>query len=145
MPEEVGSEIALYQHVLREHGLRLLGPAPSDLIGRVPGTALRAGCRWVVDRWVTGWLREPEQLEPVDFRSFAALTCCRLLYTLMTGGVASKPVAAKWAASVQDEGLARVALAALAVSETEMGDPLTIEDTQALIWRTLHSFGISRP
>ena len=38
-----------------------------------------------------GWLREPGS------QAFVTLTLCRLLYTLATGGVASKPGAARWA------------------------------------------------
>lgn len=140
--EEVGPEIFLYRCVLREHGITVSGLRPDEVIAPVPRQALERGIGWVARRWVTGWFREPEQLEPVPFRLFAVLTCCRLLFTQQHGFITTKAAAAQWAAaalasSTQSE-TAAVALAARGGA----GAPPSVEEAMSLIRHTLARLGI---
>jgi hypothetical protein len=87
-------------YILREHGVTLAGPAPQTLIAPVDPDAMRRAAAPIAALWLEqartdpGWL---EWLREPGSQAFVALTLCRLLYTLETGGVASKPAAARWA------------------------------------------------
>lgn len=86
--------------VLRERGIRLLGPEPDSLLDPVPEELIRkeiAGMMRLVaaefadaiNGGLTFWTSRFGQ-------SFAVLTFCRMLHTLQTGTVRSKPAAVKW-------------------------------------------------
>ncbi len=85
---------------LREHGVVLAGPAPTDLIPPLDPDDMRRAAAPIALMWQREaredpswllWLRErPSQ-------AFVVLTLCRLLYTLERAAVASKPAAARWA------------------------------------------------
>ena len=87
-------------YILREHGVTLAGPEPRTLIDPldpdemrravVPIAVIWLGLAHLDPAWLA-WLREREN------QAFVALTLCRLLYTLDTGAVASKPAAVRWA------------------------------------------------
>jgi hypothetical protein len=96
-PLETGWPIQRY--TLREYGVVVSGPDPSSLLDPVNPDDLRQSSAVIVERWRDqarsdrewgAWLREPANL------TFVVLTLCRLLYTLETGSVASKPAAARW-------------------------------------------------
>lgn len=134
--EDVGAEIWIYLSVLGTAGFALHGPEPRTMTQPVPAAKLRHAAAWVVERWVAGWIREPQQLEPVSFRRFAVLTCCRLLYTFATGGVASKPAAARWARADVAESWALAIDASLAF---DAHHPPDLDATKAVI---LHTIGV---
>jgi Domain of unknown function (DUF4111)/Nucleotidyltransferase domain len=91
---------SVQRYTLREHGLAVAGPEPRTLLDAVdPNDMRRAGSAiagiWLEKAradpsWLT-WFRQRES------QAFVLLTLCRLLYTLETGAVASKPGAARWA------------------------------------------------
>lgn len=86
-------------HIVREHGLALVGPAPRTLIPPIDIEAMRRGVAKIPEMWLSEthsaeWL---EWLRPRANQAFVVLTLCRLPYTLETGKVASKPAAAHWA------------------------------------------------
>ncbi len=141
--EEVGAEIFLYQHALREHGTTVFGIGPDELIPPVSRPALEVAVRWTAKRWVTGWVRQPEQLEAVQFRAFAIFTCCRMLYTLERGAIASKPAAARWAAALLSPSLSATVEAALA-AKAGSGSPPSVDGVMALIRYTLARLGLDR-
>jgi hypothetical protein len=96
-PLESGWPIQRY--TLREHGIVVSGPDPRSLLAPVHPDGLRQVSVAIVKRWQAqahseqewiAWLKEPANL------TFVVLTLCRLLYTLDTGAVASKPAAARW-------------------------------------------------
>jgi len=81
---------------LRERGLTLVGPDPRALVGQVPADALRSRARQLIGNFL------PELLSWTTFdiawsQRYAVASLCRLLYTLDTGEVASKPAALEWA------------------------------------------------
>lgn len=87
-------------YILREHGVTLAGPDPRTLLDPLDPDALRRAVLPIPVIWLglayhdpawLAWLRERAN------QAFVALTLCRLLYTLDTGRVASKPGAARWA------------------------------------------------
>lgn len=89
-------------HTLREHGVVVAGPAPSDLLPPVDAPALRKAAVAVVQPWIEQ-RSQPDWLRWMRTEwAFVVLTLCRLLYTLETGDVASKPQAGRWARQVLD-------------------------------------------
>lgn len=92
-----GIEHALQRFTLREHGIALAGPAPKTFIAPVGPEALKAETLDVLHGWWQSQLDDPVRLQRRGYQAYAVLTLCRMLYTLETGGVASKPAAARWA------------------------------------------------
>src|SRR5690606_3837097 len=86
--------------VLRAHGLTLIGPPPHTLVGSIDAGAMRRTLARIVLMWQNDARTDPTWLEWLGVRhhqAFVVLTLCRLLYTLETGAVTSKPAAAEWA------------------------------------------------
>jgi hypothetical protein len=92
-----GIEHALQRHMLREHGIALAGPEPKAFIAPVDAAALKAETLAVLHGWWRSQVDDPVRLERRGYQAYAVLTMCRMLYTLETGAVASKPAAARWA------------------------------------------------
>jgi hypothetical protein len=81
---------------LREHGIALAGPGPLQLVAEVPPDVLRRSMRPLIENFL------PDLFTWINFdtawaQRYAVTTMCRMLYTLETGEVASKPAALKWA------------------------------------------------
>jgi len=92
-----GIERAIQRFLLREHGVVLAGPHPRSFIGPIDPQALKAETLDVVHGWWQSQLDDPVRLKRRGYQAYAVLTMCRALFTLETGGVASKPEAARWA------------------------------------------------
>jgi hypothetical protein len=97
--EPLESGWPIQRYTLREYGVVVSGPDPSSLLEPVHPDDLRRASATIVKRWRDqaqtdsewmDWVSEPANL------TFVVLTLCRLLYTLETGSVASKPAAARW-------------------------------------------------
>jgi hypothetical protein len=85
---------------LRERGVVLAGPHPSTTIPPLDPDALRRAAAPVALMWQRAAREDPTWIPWLRDRpsmSFVVLTLCRLLYTLDTAQVASKPAAARWA------------------------------------------------
>jgi hypothetical protein len=102
--EPLESGWPIQRYTLREYGVVVSGPDPRSLLDPINPDDLRQASAAIVERWQDQahsdsewivWLRDPANLK------FVALTLCRLLYTLDTGSVASKPAAARWAERTQ--------------------------------------------
>jgi hypothetical protein len=81
---------------LRECGITLAGPEPRELIREVPADALRSSMRPLIESFL------PDLFKWTSFdiawsQRYAVATLCRMLYTLETGEVTSKPAALEWA------------------------------------------------
>jgi aminoglycoside adenylyltransferase-like protein len=88
-----------HRWTLRERGLVLAGPAPKAFVSEVPVDRLRARMVEYIDGYI------PELLEWTTFdiawaQRYAVTGLCRMLYTLRTGEVASKPAALAWGLEV---------------------------------------------
>ena len=92
-----GSDWVIQSHILREHGIVLAGPAPRSWIDPVAPNDLRRAMRALLREWWAPMLHDTTRLRSEEYQAYAVLTMCRALYTLETGAVASKPVAARWA------------------------------------------------
>ncbi|HEY1013020.1 MAG TPA: aminoglycoside adenylyltransferase domain-containing protein, partial [Herpetosiphonaceae bacterium] len=103
---------------LRERGLLVAGPDPRSLAGPIAPDALRPGAAAIAGEWATAARDDPSWLDWLRERPhhrFVVQTLCRMLYSLATGEVASKPQAAAWARQALGEpwaGLIRETMAA---------------------------------
>jgi predicted nucleotidyltransferase len=97
-PLEPGWSVQRY--TLREHGVVIAGPAPRELLDPVNPDELRREGAIIVQTWLDQAVHDPTWLDwarPRPYFAFVVATLCRLLYTLKTGNVASKPAATRWA------------------------------------------------
>lgn len=83
--------------VTREHGVALAGPPAATLIDPVDPDDLRREVRAVMRDWGDELLSSPTRLNTRWYQPFAVLSYCRMLHTLDTGRVFSKPAGARWA------------------------------------------------
>jgi hypothetical protein len=91
----------IWRETLREHGVVVSGPDPRSLVDPVQPDDLRRASAATVEDWCARAHGDPAWVAGLRVRrehTYMVLTLCRLLYTLDTGSVASKPVAAHWAA-----------------------------------------------
>jgi hypothetical protein len=71
----------IQRHIIHQYGISVAGPSPQLLLDAVDADELRD---------------DPDWVQASQQQTFAILSLCRALYTLEHGGVASKPVAARW-------------------------------------------------
>jgi hypothetical protein len=131
-------------YILREHGVTLAGPDPRTLIDPLDSDVLRRAVLPIPVIWLglayhdpawLAWLRERAN------QAFVALTLCRLLYTLDTGGVASKPEAARWVQQMLGGPWAGLLARSLAGQHDSAPIPdRDLTDTVALIGYTVVQF-----
>lgn len=121
--------------VLHQHGITLLGPAPTCLIDPVPPEELRGLLPTLMREWIA-WLseldREQNQIALRAYQGFMVVTLCRSLYLWRTGAMASKREAATWAARAYPEWAALVADAVgwqKAAGEADAMQPATVPRT----------------
>jgi Aminoglycoside adenylyltransferase, C-terminal domain len=83
--------------ILREHGITLAGPPPPTWMAVVPAASLRRECRTALPTLLDGlatWI----DLDAIAWgQRYAVVTACRMVYTIVTAEVASKPDALAWA------------------------------------------------
>jgi hypothetical protein len=120
-----GSDWVIQSHILREHGIVLAGPPPRSWIDPVAPDDLRLAMRALLREWWAPMLHDTARLRSAEYQAYAILTMCRALYTLETGAVVSKPVAARWAQTAL--GARRAALIERALA-WRPGIPLDILD-----------------
>jgi predicted nucleotidyltransferase len=85
------------RRVLRRYGVVLAGPPPETWIPPIPDAALRAEVRGVMFDWGGEILSGTYDINNGWAQPFAVLSYCRMLHTLATGDVHSKPAGAAWA------------------------------------------------
>lgn len=83
--------------ILREHGITLIGSAPRSFMPAVPAPVLRREASGSLSTFfedLAAWL----DIETIACgQRYAVITACRILYTLDTAEVTSKPSALEWA------------------------------------------------
>lgn len=88
--------------ILRTHGIALTGPEPRSFMEPVPADLLRAEARTAIPTLMTDlatWL----DIDTLAWgQRYAVVTASRILYTLATAEVASKPGALEWAQRTLD-------------------------------------------
>ena len=120
----------IHRHVLREHGLALVGPPPRTLIDAVGPDDLRRAVAGILAEWWRPMLDDPTRLRNVFYRAYAILTMIRMLYTLEHGTIVTKPAAARWARATLDRRWHPLVDAAVAWSRDT---PPDLGETLALI------------
>lgn len=86
-----------HRHILRDCGIVITGPAPQTLIDPVPTERLQDAALATLREGIAPIMENPAQISSRGYQSYIVLSVCRILYTLEHGGVATKPVAARWA------------------------------------------------
>jgi hypothetical protein len=131
-------------YTLREYGVVVAGPEPRTLIDAVNPDDMRGAAAPIAELWLEQARNDPSWLDwlrPRQHQAFVVLTLCRLLYTLDTGSVASKPAAARWAETALGArwvGLIRGSLE----GQHDSGDATQsdLDDTVALVQYTVNRF-----
>jgi len=88
---------AVVRRVLHEHGIALAGPSPATLVGPVPADVLRAEVAAKVRDWAEGVRSGRYEIATRWSQPYVVITYCRMLHTIATGRVQSKPAAVRWA------------------------------------------------
>ena len=81
---------------LREHGITLAGLEPRSLVEPVPVDDLRREVRAVMRQWSEEILTGRYTINNCWAQPFAVISYCRMLQTLQTGTVESKPAGVRW-------------------------------------------------
>jgi Domain of unknown function (DUF4111)/Nucleotidyltransferase domain len=97
---------AVVRWTLREHGVVLAGPPAETLVDPVSADELRSEMQTAARDWAE-WAREPHpRFGPGAMsrrqQSLLVLSFCRVLHTLASGRVTSKPEAGRWALQALD-------------------------------------------
>ncbi len=102
--DQLGSDWIIQRFILREYGVVIAGPDPRTLIAPVSSRDLHQSVVTLMNSWWGPMREDPAPLHrpTIGYQSYAVLTMCRILYTLDTGTVVSKPVAARWARGITD-------------------------------------------
>lgn len=119
-PLESGWIFHLY--TLREHEAKVFGADISALISPIDPDDMRRAAAPVAETWLDQSQNDPTWIPWVSeqkYQAFVVLTLCRLLYTLETGKVTSKPAAAHWAVAALDPRWASLIERALANQHAE--------------------------
>jgi hypothetical protein len=111
-----GSHWVIQCHLLREDGIALEGPPARNLVDPIAPEQLRKATRDLLREWWAPKLEDATRLATAEYQAYSVLTMCRVLYTLQTGQIATKPVAARWA-------------------QAELGGPLGELVERAVSWR----------
>ncbi len=115
----LGSDWIIQRYVVREYGVVLEGPDPKSLIDPVSPEDIRGSVLGVLDEWWLPMLDDPSWLRDheSEYRAFAVITMCRVLYALNHGTVVSKPKAIQWAREKLNDPWKKLINKAVAISQ----------------------------
>jgi hypothetical protein len=88
--------------VVREYGISLAGPEAKVLIEPVSAGALRREVRATMQWWAEQLFANPNEMNNRWYQPFAVVSYCRMLHTLHSGRIGSKPAGARWAKGALD-------------------------------------------
>lgn len=128
----------IMRHILREHGIILVGPPPQSLVDPVTPHDLRRAVTETFNEWWKPFVLSSSLLAQDGYQVYAVFTMCRMRYTLDEGAVVSKSAAARWGMEHLESRWTPLIASALAWS---YGDPFNreaetiafIRDTEARI------------
>ena len=131
---------AVVRWILREHGVVLAGPPVETLVDPVSADELRREMLTAAREWAE-WAREPHPRSGAGAmsrrqQSLLVLSFCRILHTVASGRVTSKPEAAKWALGALDPEWASLIRRALDARPDQWGQVHQRADERA-VERTL--------
>jgi hypothetical protein len=101
----LGSDWIIQRHILRECGVVVAPPSPAEMIDPVSGDEIRASVIQIMKEWWEPMLHNPAWLDGrgPEYKVYAVVSMCRVLYTLEHKEIASKPVSARWAIQQVEE------------------------------------------
>lgn len=141
--EHLDSGWVIHCYILREHGVVVAGPDPRPLIDRVDPWDLWQAMAAIAESWLEPARHDRAALRGRGTQTYMVKTLCRMLYTLDSGAVVSKPVAAAWARTIADGRWSALIERALTwrkdLAHQDTPSDNEIEDTLALIEYTLES------
>jgi hypothetical protein len=94
---DVHDNTLVVRWVIYEYGITLAGMDAKTLLGAVEADDLRQEVQDVIRDWGQEILDNPQQMNNAWYQPYAVLSFCRMLHTLETGTIHSKPVSAEWA------------------------------------------------
>lgn len=97
--ETQNSDWIIQRHIAREQGVIVSGPDPRELIDPLSPEALKSATVSLLREWWAWQIDDHHNLVDDEYQVYAVLTMCRARYTLATGAIASKTVAAQWLAA----------------------------------------------
>lgn len=135
---------AVVRWTLREHGVVLAGPPTETLVDPVSADELRREMLTAGGDWAE-WAREPHpRFGPGAMsrrqQTLLVLSFCRVLHTVATGGVTSKPEAAGWALDMLDDEWASLIRSSLHARPDQWGQVHQQAD-ECAVRRTLAFIG----
>jgi len=147
--EHLDSGWVIHCYILREHGMAVAGPDPRPLIDRVDPQDLRRAMAAIAESWLEPARHDRAALRRRGTQTYMVKTLCRMLYTLDSGAVVSKPVAARWARNISDGRWAALIERASAwrkdPARQDTPSDEEIDDTLALIEYTLEQVLVRTP
>jgi hypothetical protein len=88
--------------MIRERGVTMAGPPPAALVDPVDPDALRHEVWRKMHAWADELFADPAAMNNRWYQPYTVLGFCRMLHTLETGAVGSKPEGARWAQGALD-------------------------------------------
>ncbi len=83
--------------ILRDHGIVVAGPDPRPLIDPIAPQDLRRAMAGLATRWLEPARHDRVAVQHRGGQVYTVRTLCRMLSTLDSGAIVSKPTAARWA------------------------------------------------
>lgn len=123
---------------LREYGIIVSGADPHTLILPINPKHYPPAVAAIAQMWLDSIANDPtwiDWLRETPHQQFVIFTLCRLLYSLETGDVASKPAAARWAKTHLPPQWVALVETSLTNPHSELSDAL-VTDTIAFIHYT---------
>jgi hypothetical protein len=124
--------------IIRERGVTLWGPPPATLIDPLSSADLRQAVLTLLREDWSARLQNPEWFRRRNFQAYGILTMCRCHYTMVTGEIASKPVAAAWAREALPAWAGLIDRALLWRYDTQPGD---VTEALAFIREMVERYG----
>jgi hypothetical protein len=119
---------------LREFGTTIVGPDPRQLVGDIDPAEMRQSVQAIAGGWHELARNDPSWLEWLAERRwqvFVVQTLCRMLYSLRTGSVTSKPGASSW--GMQELGEPWASLIRRSLAATDPGERIPALDAEGTI------------
>ena len=89
--------------VTREHGITLYGADPKTYIDPIACADLKREVKQTMHTWGQEIIKGDYTIDNVWAQAFAVIMYCRMLHTLATGAIHSKPSGVQWAQVTLDE------------------------------------------
>lgn len=134
--------------VLRERGVVLAGPEPETLIPPIPADCLKAEVRETMRAWGGEILSGTYTIRNRWAQTFVVLMYCRMLHSLATGEIRSKPAGAAWAEGALESEWVPLIEDALSAREKQYekiyvpADPAKVARTIAFVHYALAMAGV---